>query len=1486
MRRLLLVLMGVMLVVGSSIGMAGAADQTTTTSIVVKMVKGLSAAEQAVVIARDGGTEKSAIPALRLHVITAPTASLTLVLKDYQGDSQVESVEVNKSRKAETLADDQHSGVQWSLPKIGWDQLYGKVIPKGTARVALLDTGIDATHPDLKANVMAGTSILDGTNGLSDPSGHGTQMAGIVAAVTGNTLGISGIAYSGVKIMPVTVLDATGTGQDSDIIQGIIWATDNGADVILMAFSNPDFSQHLQDAIDYAWARGIVLVAATGNGGGSTPTFPAGDRGVIGISATDENDTLAASSNYGDDTFLAAPGTNIYTTTIGGSYSYISGTSTSAAVVAGVAAFMKANDPTLANGVILGRLVAGADTAANPGDPDYKLKYGYGRVSMAKALAGTITTPVEPVGALKADTGPVGPYAAAAAVKYYNNPGAATSVGTDGSTNMTAPPGSRIVTVSATNSYRNLATTTSPTGTTVAVICANTFSNWTGTDQEMFRLYTPKYTDSNRNIAANVGISTDIRHSPGGSASLKVVLYEYNDTTGIVGSAKGTYTTAIALVNDSLRENYSGSFNNTAFTVANGNRLEAIYYTTSSNAAPYILWGSAQGTNSGNDSITVTESAVPVAATATTGSATGIGTTSATLNGTINANGSSTTATFEYGTSISYGSSVTATQSPVTGASPTSVSASITGLTPGLLYHFRVKGVNVAGTSTGSDATFTADSTLAVTGPSSVTYPATGTLQSSGGLSGGAVTYDYVSGGCSLSGATVTITDAGSTPCVVTATVAAGGSYLAQSSVNFNVTLNKATPTVTVTPGIYTYNGSAQGPGAAETTEGGSTGGLTFSYLGTGGTTYATSSTKPTAAGTYSVTATAATDSNNNTASSGATPFSIGKATPGVSSWPTASAITYGRTLADSSLTGGASVPAGSFTFTTPGAAPNAGTNSQNVTFTPTNTFDYATVSGSVNVLVNKADPTIAFNALPVTVGGSAPVSATGGSGSFTYSTVSSADCSVSGANVTGMKAGVGNCVIKADQIESANYNAGTLTQSFSISLGNQTITFAPSPTTVVGGNGAVSASATSGLAVAYATTSPDICILGGVNNSTVTGVKGGTCTIAATQPGNGSYSAAPSATQSFTVGLGRQTITFGAAPNLEAQGSGIVTAGGGTSGNPVVFSSLTPDVCTTGGTNGATVTGLLSGACTIAANQAGVEGYYNAAPQTTQNLIITPKSQVSVVIQTIPSGLTFTVTDSDGTHSYTSPHLFAWVPGATHTVAAGDTQPGITGVRYLFNNWSDGGAMTHAVTAPAVSATYTAAFATQYQLTTTTDGHGTAIPAQQWYNAGDYATILATPSSGYIFSSWTLTGGAGVITNPAAAGTSVAMNGPTSVNGAMAQLAPANLSATIVTGNKIGIIGGIRSWPITIQNSGSASADGVTLNSVTLSASGACKPTATTDSLLPLPYGTIAGPGSVTQNIQVNFAKCPSLTKFTVTVRYSATGGISGSNSFTGVTQ
>ena len=259
--------------------------------------------------------------------------------------------------------------------------------------------------------LVAGTSILPGGDPTVDPNGHGTAMAGIIAAATDNAVGIAGIGFKGVKVMPVTVLDADGLGQDSDIIEGIVWATEHGADVINLSFSNPGYSSALQAAVDYAWDHDVVIVAATGNDGSSAPTYPAGDRGVIGVSNTDRADELAATSNHGADTFLGAPGTDIATLLAGGGTTSVTGTSASSAEVAGAAALLRAIDPGASNGTIVGRL---ARSAADVGT---RSETGNGRLDLARAVADRDTDGVKPTGAAPTGSGGpfVGPYVIAVA---------------------------------------------------------------------------------------------------------------------------------------------------------------------------------------------------------------------------------------------------------------------------------------------------------------------------------------------------------------------------------------------------------------------------------------------------------------------------------------------------------------------------------------------------------------------------------------------------------------------------------------------------------------------------------------------------------------------------------------------------------------------------------------------------------------------------------------------------------------------------------------------------------------------------------------------------------------------------------------------------------------------------------------------------------------------------------------------------------------
>jgi len=329
----------------------------------------------------------------------------------------------------------------------------------------------------------------------------------------------------------------------------------------------------------------------------------------------------------------------------------------------------------------------------------------------------------------------------------------------------------------------------------------------------------------------------------------------------------------------------------------------------------------------------------------------------------------------------------------------------------------------------------------------------------------------------------------------------------------------------------------------------------------------------------------------------------VKKANASVTTWPAASAITYGQTLASATLSGGAATPAGGFAFTSPVTKPSAGTAAQSVTYTPTETGNYYTAINTVSVTVGKADQTIlplACTPSSILVDGNCTLSATGGpSGNpVIFSSLTTGVCTVSGSTVvTGKAAGV--CTIAADQAGNDNYNpAPQATQPFPVGKASQTIlSLACTPSSIlVDGNCTLSATGgASGNPVIFSSLTTGVCTVSG--STVVTGKAAGVCTIAADQAGNDNYNPAPQATLPIPVGKANQAITFGAVPTVIVGGTGTVTATGGASGNPVTFSSTTTALCTTGGINGSTVTGKAVGSCIIAANQTG-NASYNAVPQ------------------------------------------------------------------------------------------------------------------------------------------------------------------------------------------------------------------------------------------------------------------------------------------------
>jgi thermitase len=279
---------------------------------------------------------------------------------------------------------------QWALPKIQADQAWANWVPQGQVVLAIVDTGVDFNHPDL-TNVMfkdtAGNVIghdSTGSGSFLDGLGHGTHCAGIAAAqinngtsfvnpVNNTAYGIAGVAgWNGdatrsdtahIKIMPVRVLDSSGSGSDVEVADGIEWAADHGAKVISMSLGGPEDPANpgppalLNAAVQYAWGKGVLIVAAAGNSNSSGNFYPAACPNVVSVAATDTTDTLASFSNYGNWVKVAAPGVNIFSTLPtyatgsgwGTFYNFLSGTSMATPHVAGEAAMLFAQKVGLTN---------------------------------------------------------------------------------------------------------------------------------------------------------------------------------------------------------------------------------------------------------------------------------------------------------------------------------------------------------------------------------------------------------------------------------------------------------------------------------------------------------------------------------------------------------------------------------------------------------------------------------------------------------------------------------------------------------------------------------------------------------------------------------------------------------------------------------------------------------------------------------------------------------------------------------------------------------------------------------------------------------------------------------------------------------------------------------------------------------------------------------------------------------------------------------
>lgn len=306
--------------------------------ILVKFKPDVTLPEAAEIHRQLGGQAKEAIPGIGVQVVTVPKGQEKEKAKAYSANAKVAYAEPDYVAQALGTPDDPGFVNQWGMVRIQAPEAWDVTTGSNQVTIAILDTGVDLDHPDLVSKIISSVDFSN-SGTTDDVYGHGTHVAGIAAAMTNNSIGVTGLSYR-CTIMNVKVLDNNGMGAYSWIASGIIWAADNGARIINLSLGAPYASSALEDAVNYAWSKGVVVVAAAGNNGNTAPSYPAYYTNCIAVAAADANDARASWSNYGNWVDVAAPGVSIYSTLKDNSYGYLSGTSMASPHVAGLTALV------------------------------------------------------------------------------------------------------------------------------------------------------------------------------------------------------------------------------------------------------------------------------------------------------------------------------------------------------------------------------------------------------------------------------------------------------------------------------------------------------------------------------------------------------------------------------------------------------------------------------------------------------------------------------------------------------------------------------------------------------------------------------------------------------------------------------------------------------------------------------------------------------------------------------------------------------------------------------------------------------------------------------------------------------------------------------------------------------------------------------------------------------------------------------------------
>jgi thermitase len=318
-------------------------------------------------------------PAIRRQASEAVRERALARALEYLGHKAgVEAVDYNYLREPYFIPNDPMLGNQWGLISTrfrgAWSDANG-----GTAKVAIVDSGVNSKHPDI-GRIIAQRDFVEGDSVADDDNGHGTHVTGIAGALTDNGKGVAGGCFE-CELLIAKVMGPIGFTTDSRIVEGINWSVNQGAEVVNLSLGGSGDSSVLRTAVNRAYSQGAVMVAAAGNEGTNVPQYPAAYSKVIAVSATTTDGRLARFSNRGDWVDLAAPGTDILSTSKSGGYHRMSGTSMSAPLVSGLAGLLASRG--MSGDSIRQRMLASAKDLGPAGDDP---RFGHGRIDADNAV--------------------------------------------------------------------------------------------------------------------------------------------------------------------------------------------------------------------------------------------------------------------------------------------------------------------------------------------------------------------------------------------------------------------------------------------------------------------------------------------------------------------------------------------------------------------------------------------------------------------------------------------------------------------------------------------------------------------------------------------------------------------------------------------------------------------------------------------------------------------------------------------------------------------------------------------------------------------------------------------------------------------------------------------------------------------------------------------------------------------------------------------